>query len=91
MKPGEDKASPTAKKAFEISNLTEKQKITIKKTSEDALCSGQTGVTIEKIQLSPESLKATEAIFNGKVKLPPTECTKAAIACTSNDPSLCTG
>ena len=49
MKPGEDKASPTAKKAFEISNLSEKQTISIKKTSEDALCSGQVGVTIEKI------------------------------------------
>ena len=49
MKPGEDKASPTAKKAFEISNLSEKQTISIKKTSEDALCSGQAGLTIEKI------------------------------------------
>lgn len=49
MKPGEDKASPTAKKAFEISNLSEKQIISIKKTSEDALCSGQVGLTIEKI------------------------------------------
>ena len=49
MKPGEDKASPTAKKAFEISNLSEKQTISIKKTSEDALCPGQTGLTIEKI------------------------------------------
>ena len=49
MKPGEDKASPTAKKAFEIGNLNARQTISIKKTSEDALCPGQASLTIEKI------------------------------------------
>lgn len=72
VKPGEDKTSQNAKKAVSITNLSEKQTVKLKKKSTNQECPGQVGLTVEKIQISPQTLKSTEDIFNGKEKLPPT-------------------